>query len=76
MQEHIQHKNVEELKTTIHAIRPMLIAVGINREDLFDEDIYHNGNYNLYIKNAEEIYSITQQALKEIRTAYENEYAA
>jgi CheY-like chemotaxis protein len=76
MHEYIQHKNAEELKITIHAIKPMLVAVGINREDLFAEDIYNNGNYEVYIKNAEELYGITQQALKEIRTVYENEYTA
>jgi CheY-like chemotaxis protein len=76
MDEYIQHKNAEELKTTIHAIKPMLVAVGINREDLFAEDIYNNGNYEVYIKKAEELYGITQKALKEIRTVYENEYSA
>jgi len=76
IQKYIDNKNADELKRTIHASKPMLVAVGINREEFFDEDICNNGYYEQYFKNAEELYAVTEQALKEIRTVYENEYAA
>ncbi len=75
MQDHIQAKNVEELYKTIHAIKPMLNAVGVNNDQLFDESYFENKNFDKCFINAGQLRHIIEQVYNEVKTLYENEFA-
>ncbi len=72
----IHHKNFPELQNQIHAIKPMLIAMGIHSVNQFDENVIEPLGQKNYLEKAQQLCIVTGHALDEITFIYKNEYAS
>ena len=64
-----------ELRKVIHAVKPMLNAIGINQEELFDESCFIEQQFEKYFQNATQLCNIIDEAYYELKSVYENEFA-